>query len=79
MEWLSLCSGHFQRKNIFDFEIAERLRTLRYLIFTGGVFAYFPTKSALWGAAKQCIVQKMKFASCKTAANALFYSYSLPL
>ena len=29
--------GHDQRKNYFYFEIAERLRTLRYLIFTGGV------------------------------------------
>ena len=28
--------GHDQRKNYFYFEIAERLRTLRYLIFTGG-------------------------------------------
>ncbi len=29
--------GHDQRKNYFYFEIAERLRALRYLIFTGGV------------------------------------------
>ena len=43
------------------------------------VFAHFPTKSGLTGGAKQCIVRKNGFASCKTAANALFYSYSLPL
>ena len=29
--------GMISGKIIFDFEIAERLRTLRYLIFTGGV------------------------------------------
>ena len=28
--------GMISGKIIFDFEIAERLRTLRYLIFTGG-------------------------------------------
>ena len=27
----------FSGKSIFNFEIAERLRTLRYLIFTGGI------------------------------------------
>ena len=43
------------------------------------VFAHFPTKSGLTGGAKQCIVQKMKVFSCQTAANALFYSYSLSL
>ena len=43
------------------------------------VFAHFPTKSGITGGEKQCIVQKIGFASCKTAANALFYSYSLPL
>lgn len=42
-------------------------------------YAHFPTKSRLVGRAKQCIVQKMKVSSCKTAANALFYSYSLSL
>lgn len=42
-------------------------------------YAHFPTKSGLTGGAKQCIVQKMKVSSCQTAANALFYSYSLPL
>ena len=42
-------------------------------------YAHFPTKSRLIGGAKQCIVQKMKVSSCQTAANALFYSYSLPL
>ena len=44
-----------------------------------GVCAHFPTKSGLMGGTKQCIVQKNGFTSCKTAANALFYSYSLPL
>ena len=43
------------------------------------VFAHFPTKSGLTGGAKQCIVRKNEFASCKTAANALFYNHSLPL
>ena len=42
-------------------------------------YAHFPTKSGLMGGAKQCIVQKIQVSSCKTAANALFYSYSLPL
>ncbi len=42
-------------------------------------YAHFPTKSGLMGGTKQCIVQKNGFTSCKTAANALFYSYSLPL
>lgn len=42
-------------------------------------YAHFPTKSGLMGGAKQCIVRKNGFASCKTAANALFYNYSLPL
>ena len=40
---------------------------------------HFPTKSGLMGGAKQCIVQKIKVSSCKTAANALFYNHSLPL
>ena len=89
--------GIISGKIIFNFEIAERLRTLRYLIFTGGVvketgicgyppqaqsrkeYAHFPTKSGLVGRAKQCIVRKNGFASCKTAANALFYNHSLPL
>ena len=71
--------GMISGKIIFNFEIAERLRTLRYLIFTGGVFAHFPTKSGLVGGAKQCIVQKIPVSSCKTAANALFYNHSLPL
>ena len=31
--------GIISGKIIFNFEIAERLRTLRYLIFTEGVFA----------------------------------------
>ena len=44
-----------------------------------GVCAHFPTKSGLMGGAKQCIVQKIKASSCKTAANALFYNHSLPL
>ena len=42
-------------------------------------YAHFPTKSGLTGGAKQCIVQKNGFASCKTAANALFYNHSLSL
>ena len=42
-------------------------------------YAHFPTKSGLIGRAKQCIVQKIKASSCKTAANALFYNHSLPL
>ena len=42
-------------------------------------YAHFPTKSGLTGGAKQCIVQKIKVSSCKTAANALFYNHSLPL
>ena len=42
-------------------------------------YAHFPTKSGLMGGAKQCIVRKNGFASCKTAANALFYNHSLPL
>lgn len=42
-------------------------------------YAHFPTKSGLIGGAKQCIVQKIKVSSCKTAANALFYNHSLPL
>jgi hypothetical protein len=29
--------GHIQRKNYFNFGIAERLRAFRYPIFTGGV------------------------------------------
>ena len=39
-----------------------------------GVCAHFPTKSGLTGGAKQCIVQKIKVSSCKTATNALFYN-----
>ena len=42
-------------------------------------FPHFPTKSGLAGRAKQCIVRKNGFASCKTAANALFYNHSLSL
>ena len=42
-------------------------------------YAHFPTKSGLMGGAKQCIVRKNGFASCKTAANALFYNHSLSL
>ena len=33
---LRFALGIFSGKNIFDFGIAERLRTLRYAIFTGG-------------------------------------------
>ena len=33
-------------KNIFNFEIAERLRTLRYLIFTEGVCTFSHKKRA---------------------------------
>ncbi len=54
LEWLPLRSSHFQRKNILNFGIAERLRTLRYPIFTeGGVeenclstVALFPMKKS---------------------------------
>ena len=42
-------------------------------------YAHFPTKSGLVGGAKQCIVRKNGFASCKTAENALFYNHILPL
>ena len=42
-------------------------------------YVHFPTKSGLTGGAKQCIVQKIKVSSCKTATNALFYNHSLPL
>lgn len=42
-------------------------------------YAHFPTKSGLTGGAKQCIVRKNGFASCKTAENAIFYNHSLPL
>ena len=37
LKWLPLRSSHIQRKYYFYFGIAERLRTLRYPIFTGGV------------------------------------------
>jgi hypothetical protein len=36
LEWLPLRSSHFQRKNILNFGIAERLRAFRYPIFTEG-------------------------------------------
>ena len=47
--------GHDQRKIIFNFEIAERLRTLRYLIFTGGVVKENGIYSAAsYGSAAPC-------------------------
>ena len=43
--------GIISGKIIFNFEIAERLRTLRYLIFTGGV-CLLPLKRKVCGYAR---------------------------
>ena len=40
----------FSGKIVFIFGIAERLRTLRYPIFTGGIHAKSPGERALLGA-----------------------------
>ena len=79
LEWPPLRFGHIQRKIIYKFGIPERLRTLRYSIFTGEVVT---GNSSFTGQVRCLLLRffvKMQARKVRRLSGLALYQNTIPL